>query len=75
MQWSTDKPTEPGWYWWRSKYGIVRIVQVHSWPNPKAGLSFWLPDVNHNVDTTEGEWAGPLEQPNEPAMASVEGKP
>lgn len=28
MTWTTERPTQPGWYWLRDPDGIVGVVQV-----------------------------------------------
>lgn len=54
MTWTTEKPTVPGWYWWRNKTRMdifqVRQIDIDIWD-----------DVPH----APAEWAGPLEPPKE----------
>jgi hypothetical protein len=65
MMWTTDKPTVPGWYWWRrtvarqpAKVYVLEFIESHN------GLhnSRW-----GSVMVLDGEWAGPINQPEEPA--------
>lgn len=70
LRWTTKKPTEPGWYWWRD---VVRSNRGN--PKPEAGYRFCIcqeivlilgrlvasecGDLKH----LQGEWAGPLQAP------------
>jgi hypothetical protein len=66
LTWTHEKPTVPGWYWHR--------VQYQS--NPEAYLSRVREVLEYNVgglfvvgygdvQSMNGEWAGPIEQPEE----------
>jgi len=67
MTWTTETPTQPGWYWWREYEGSgPQITQVHLfnfvWLNkPFLGIE----DIHTRtpLDNMLGEWAGPLEPP------------
>jgi hypothetical protein len=63
QRWTRNKPTEPGWYWWRTVNGdsAVRIIHTH-----EGGLliQFEGGHVTHLHRVTLGEWQGPL-TPNE----------
>lgn len=52
MTWMTEKPTTPGWYWYRQDKGSVPVIMM---VHPHRPENFWL--------TFPGEWAGPLEVP------------
>jgi hypothetical protein len=65
MNWATERPTKPGYYWWRFRSDRLAhlvnvtmdghgILQTHP---PEQ-----LVDAGLCVDTS-GEWAGPVEQP------------
>lgn len=72
LKWTREKPTEPGWYWWRFEKNIVphMVYVVHEstmrpvqtdrmlilYPNSKKEL---------DVETRGGEWAGPIPEPEE----------
>jgi hypothetical protein len=61
-QWTTEKPTTAGWYWFR---GLAHeadpfIVQVD-----EAGQFQWPDGGFQEVTLAKGEWAGPIEEPNE----------
>lgn len=72
LKWTKEKPTEPGWYWWRFEKNIVphMVYVVHEstmrpvqtdrmlilYPNSKKEL---------DVETRGGEWAGPIPEPED----------
>lgn len=60
MRWTSEKPSKPGWYWWRN-------MQSDPPEPPQPVEIYW---VNHlvygpmlHVSRFEGEWAGPIELP------------
>lgn len=63
MKWTTERPTKPGWYWWRrivpgwDAYKRPRCINVA--PGPEGVyLQQW--------SIAEGaEWAGPIPEPEE----------
>lgn len=56
MEWTNEKPTKPGWYWWRDReFSLSGRACIRY-------LSSMDMDVNWG-DTCE--WAGPLPQPTE----------
>lgn len=68
LRWTKDKPTVPGWYWWRRPGHNPALAQVFG---PNTGLVFWLPDKDDERSDSIGvsaayadtEWAGPIEPP------------
>lgn len=61
-RWSTDKPTQPGWYWFRGKAheSDAFIVLVD-----EAGQFQWPDGGFQEVSLARGEWAGPIQEPKE----------
>ena len=60
MQWTTDKPNCPGWYWYRPVGLPMRPKELFDY----QGRLFirgqeWLDYV------TTGEWAGPIPTPED----------
>ena len=48
LRWTTTRPQQLGWYWWRFDVSASSIViYFHA----------------DGIDRTHGEWAGPLEPP------------
>jgi hypothetical protein len=61
MRWTTEKPTVPGWYWWRkTATARARIVDVLS---DREGL--YAEGWKMMAMTWNGEWAGPILPPEE----------
>jgi len=64
MTWTTDKPTKPGWYWYRpASDQNIEVVEI---ARPHGDLHIYMlghPDLCPPYEQVEGEWAGPLEPP------------
>lgn len=63
MKWTTEKPTKPGWYWFKSTEGTVRIYEI-VWlggePTAKVGgLSCPFKNLH------DRHWAVPIPEPEE----------
>ena len=65
LTWKTDKPTTPGWYWYRESDFFLEVVHVRYQEKRLAAdykdggdLIFF-----GFIDQLKGEWAGPLEPP------------
>lgn len=60
MTWTTERPTEPGWYWWRGhpdyngKIGYLTDSKVIIFPVGSG-----------HIDEMGGEWAGPIQKPED----------
>jgi len=60
MIWTGEKPTVPGWYWWR-EHGVPLVVElVHN-----MNMELMIEDDARHIGKLGGEWAGPLEPPKE----------
>lgn len=68
MIWTTEKPTKPGWYWWRCR-GVQCVVEIGTPQHViqlSSGLSVWFTSGSvRKLQDVDGEWAGPLEEPEE----------
>ncbi len=67
VKWSSNKPTKPGWYWWKDRElgpDIIPIVEVSSGLVYDSGLG-----VECQIPVGEygykSEWAGPIPEPEE----------
>lgn len=57
--WTTQKPTKPGWYWWRDVEGDEVVVELM-----ESGAFFWGADKFD--PNASGEWSSePIEEPKE----------
>ena len=62
--WTSEKPTQPGWYWTRTTYGkrvSVTIQRVKQWDDGSCYVYAGKPVERHQC-----EWSGPLTPPQEP---------
>ena len=68
MNWTTTKPTKPGWYWHKGEdpdrefhaggLAIVEVIKEEDWLvcRHSNGESEWIED-------SQAQWAGPLDAP------------
>lgn len=74
LEWTTDKPTEPGWYWIknvRTAHGYEEaepcVVEVANYGNGYPGnFNVTVPSDECTTELRDfiaAEWAGPLEPP------------
>ena len=61
MTWTIEKPTRPGWYWYRKdENGNQLLVDVR---NIEAQLTAeWPNGLSEFIASMPGEWSGPLER-------------
>lgn len=61
-RWTVEKPSQAGWYWFRGEAGETEpfIVLVD-----EAGQFQWPDGAFQEVALAHGEWAGPIEEPEE----------
>lgn len=62
LVWTTDPPTEPGWYWLYDRLYGSRVVCVSHGLVSDGFAALNIP-LRHCVDC---KWAGPIPQPTEP---------
>jgi hypothetical protein len=75
MNWTREKPTKPGWYWWKlDNYARVVMVDTGEWDRERGEprLIFTQPgmEMAYRVSEWDGEWAGPIPKPGEAKPAS-----
>ena len=64
LRWTKEPPTEPGWYWNRSKkYKTKSVVQVFE-QFGKLYMFYPGSEVEEEL-STDDEWAGPIQEPVE----------
>jgi NTP pyrophosphatase (non-canonical NTP hydrolase) len=65
LEWSSDMPTEPGFWWWRgdevADASVVRVVER------RGEFRFCFPGNTNRFGVELGQWAGPLVPPAEVA--------
>ena len=62
LTWTDDKPKQAGWYWWR---GIEEDTEPLIVFVDNVGYFQWPDGMSQEVGLTKGEWAGPIQPPNE----------
>lgn len=67
MIWTHEKPTQPGWYWWRntglSVVGRTQVCKVSIYKGKYRAM--FIDGERPLVADLAGEWAGPIEEPEE----------
>ena len=59
LAWTTQKPTKPGWYWWRSAPDLdLTLCECYF---SEGQLMVAPPDRTEHGDALTGEWSRPLE--------------
>jgi len=72
LTWTTDKPTKPGWYWYRENNRLC-VWYVRVGDGKRTELWVYQPhriSDGHGIQLfyfKGGEWAGPIKEPKEPA--------
>lgn len=65
MIWTTEKPTKPGWYWWRREKGFIPSF-LHVTTDHLKGTGFFIVGAyTVRFQNIGGEWAGPIPEPEE----------
>lgn len=70
MTWTTDKPTVPGYYWYKCAAHEAIVVQVCGFSASLVVCLFMLDEwiqLDSYQRRTGSQWAGPLEPPAEVA--------
>lgn len=76
MEWSTEKPTEPGWYWaWAHKWGGVKVLEFCHYTRGYTGrddepLQCFGSWGSERADLYT-HFRGPLETPLPPALTAI----
>ncbi len=61
MQWTREKPREPGWYWWQPMPNYTEAVLI------KQGFVYQVGvEQGKQVGLLAGHWWGPLQAPPRP---------
>ena len=72
LEWTTDKPTEPGWYWTHHPtLGIWMYKLYSAGTNVKTGEhELWTDEQGEYDQRVESvpatHWMGPIEPPDDP---------
>jgi hypothetical protein len=67
LTWISEKPTKPGWYWYRAQVQPQRleitpqVVLIEQYLDNRLVMS--LIGTDERLPIPHGQWAGPLEPP------------
>jgi len=67
LKWTKEKPTQDGFYWCRFRHPnvmqqLIAMVLVNA--KGRYGITVGSSDA-HDIDSYDGEWAGPIPMPEE----------
>jgi hypothetical protein len=62
MNWTADKPTKPGWYWYRGGSDGHTVKVLHFIDDDGDG-PYIATSEDLTLNDLDGEWAGPVEPP------------
>lgn len=65
LEWTTEPPKVPGWYWFKDEYGI-RIARIKHDSRKMNELYAVIGGVGNWMSILHGQWAGPIPEPREP---------
>ena len=65
LEWTTEPPKGPGWYWFKDEYGI-RIAWIKHDSRKMNELYAVIGGVGNWMSILHGQWAGPINEPLEP---------
>lgn len=65
LEWTTEPPKVPGWYWFKNEYGI-RIARIKHDSRKMNELYAVIGGVGNWMSMQNGQWAGPIPEPREP---------
>jgi hypothetical protein len=62
LAWTTERPTKPGWYWYRGQFNGNTVKVIHFIDDDGDGPYIVTSD-DLALNDLDGEWAGPVEPP------------
>ena len=62
LNWTTKKPTKPGWYWYRGECDGNTPKVLHFIDDDGDG-PYLATSEDRALNDLDGEWAGPVEPP------------
>jgi hypothetical protein len=62
MNWTSDKPAMPGWYWYRtSEQEEKSLLKLGRYAFSDHMKAIWPSGLSESVSSMSGEWSGPVE--------------
>jgi hypothetical protein len=65
MKWTNTKPTVPGFYWFQSRGGRKRVVEIRKDPSTRKLYVTHTGTVLEELSGDGSRWAGPIPEPQE----------
>ncbi len=73
LEWTSDKPKVPGWYWYRENQGAPKFMtMVTEVFMTTRGLRVSRGGPKETLESMAGEWAGPIAAPIDARAAQIE---
>ncbi len=66
MNWTSTKPTAPGYYWFRTTPTTEELCRVVYYGKDQIMAHFTDGERNNITELTEGQWYGPIAVPEAP---------
>jgi hypothetical protein len=63
MNWTKEKPTAEGWYWYLAAYPLIYYVGINKEYNRAEVFTGGLLHGTTHAESLSGEWYGPIEVP------------
>jgi len=60
MIWTTEKPTKPGWYWYRKNEQEKSLLKLGVYTFSDQMKAIWPSGRSESVISMSGEWSGPV---------------
>jgi hypothetical protein len=65
MKWTNTKPIVPGFYWFQSRGGRKRVVEIHKDPSTRKLYVTHTGTMLEDLANDGYRWAGPIPEPQE----------
>ncbi|WP_413935987.1 hypothetical protein [Nitrospira sp. BLG_1] len=69
LVWTRERPTVPGWYWYRDMTTVPRVVSLIQ--DGYGLVVYGIEEYCNRLYEVRGEWAGPIPPPEEPCDEAV----
>jgi tagatose-1,6-bisphosphate aldolase non-catalytic subunit AgaZ/GatZ len=63
VNWTTEIPTVPGWYWYRTSEQEKTLLLLAVYAFSDRMKAIWPSGQSESIINMPGEWSGPLELP------------
>lgn len=60
QRWSRERPTVPGWYWYKGDLALYEVEAVYVYKDDGVLFVDTVNNYSEPVSDFEGEWQGPI---------------